>query len=406
MPICPRIVPRTPRLPRLVRAAALASLSLLATEVQAQDAAAVAMARIESPQSAAVSATDSLSLDALMARFKVPGVSIAVIKDFKIHWAKSYGVADLETGRPVTVSTPFQAASISKPVTAMAALRLVQEKKLDLDGDINAVLTSWRIPVSDLNRTRPVTARSLLSHTSGADDGFGFPGYDPGAPTPTLPQLLNGMPPSNVKAVLFARPPFQQFKYSGGGLTIMQLALMDFTKRPFAAFMQRTVLDPLGMTSSSFEQPPTPAFAAQAARAHNGAGARSAAPFHVYPEQAAAGLWTTATDLARFVIEVQSASAGNKGAVLSQAMAREMISPVGVGAYAVGLGVEQRGEGWYFGHGGANWGFRASIRGHLRKGYGFAVMTNGEAGSLLIAELEKRIAAAYQWDSLDKPLRR
>ena len=341
-----------------------------------------------------------------MQRFKVPGVSVAVIRDFRIHWAKSYGVADLETGRPVVLSTPFQAASISKPVTAMAALRLVQEKRLSLDGDINAVLQSWRIPATDLNRTQPVTARSLLSHTSGADDGFGFPGYDPGAPMPTLPQLLNGQSPSNVKAVLFARPPYQQYKYSGGGLTIMQLALMDLTRRPFAEFMQRTVLGPLAMTESTFEQPPSAEYAARVARAHSSQGQRLAAPFHVHPEQAAAGLWTTASDLARFVIEVQTASLGGTGKVLSPATAREMVIPVGVGPFAVGLTIEKRGEGWYFRHAGANWGFRADILSHVRKGYGVVVMTNSELGTGLITEIENRVAAAYQWDALDTPLRR
>lgn len=365
------------------------------------------IARIEGAQSPAVSPMDSLTLDAVMKQLHVPGASVAVIWDFQIHWAKSYGVADVETGRPVVLTTPFQAASISKPITAMAALRLVQENRLSLDGDINAVLKSWHVPVTDLNRARPVTARSLFSHTSGADDGFGFPGYDPGAPTPTIPQLLDGQVPSNVKQVLFARPPFQQFKYSGGGLAIMQLALTDLMKRPFAEFMKSTVLDPLGMTESSYQQPPSAELADRAARAHGMQGARlGVAPFHIYPEQSAAGLWTTPSDLARFVIEVQQASLRGAGKLLSSALAREMVTPVGVGPYAVGLGVEMRGEGWYFGHGGSNWGFRADVVGHLRNGYGVVVMTNSDAGGLLIREIEHRVAAAYSWDSLDKPLRR
>lgn len=379
---------------------------ITAAPASGQDSTAAMIARIEAVQSPAVSANDSLTLEALMKRLNVPGVSVAVIRDFRIDWAKSYGVADVATGRPVVLGTPFQAASISKPVTAMAAMRLVQEKRLSLDSDINTMLKSWRIPVTDLNRTRPVTARSLFSHTSGADDGFGFPGYDPGAPVPTVVQVLNGESPSNLKAVLFARPPFQQYKYSGGGLTIMQLALMDLTKRPFAEFMKSTVLGPLGMTESSYEQPPTAAFADRAARAHGPQGQRQVAPFHIYPEQAAAGLWTTPSDLARFVIEVQKASLGGDGKVLSQAQAREMVTPVGVGPFSVGLTIEKRGEGWYFSHGGSNWGFRADILSHLRKGYGIVVMTNGDNGGALIREIENRVAAAYQWDSLDKPLRR
>jgi len=130
------------------------------------------------------------------------------------------------------------------------------------------------------------------------------------------------------------------------------------------------------------------------------------APWHVYPEQAAAGLWTTPSDLARFVIEVQKAYRGPAGAVLSRASAHEMLAPVGVGPFGVGLTLERRGEGWYFSHGGSNWGFRANIVGHFRNGYGLVVMTNGDNGSSVIAEIESRVAAAYGWDSLNRPLLR
>ena len=249
-----------------------------------------------------------------------------------------------------------------------------------------------------------MTPRALFSHTSGADDGFGFPGYDPSAPRPSVQQILDGQPPSNVGPVLFARPPFQGYKYSGGGITIMQLALTELTHRPFAELMADAVLEPLQMTNSSFVQPPPPATAAQLARAHDGQGKAMGTAWHVYPEQAAAGLWTTPTDLARFMIEVQTAGRGPAGKVLSQASARQMTAPVGTGPYAVGLAMEMRGEGWYFSHGGSNWGFQADIVGHLRKGYGVAVMTNGDRGRALINEIEARVAAAYGWDSLDKPL--
>ncbi len=273
-----------------------------------------------------------------------------------------------------------------------------------LDADVSQVLTSWRLPEAAKAGGRPVTPRSLLSHTSGADDGFGFPGYDPAAPRPTLAQILDGQAPSNVGPVRFARPPFSGYKYSGGGVTLMQLALADLTGQPFAAFMQATVLGPLKMTSSSFVQPPPPETAAQLARAHDSQGRTMNTAWHVYPEQAAAGLWTTPSDLARFVIEVQRAVRGPAGAVLSQASAREMTAPVGVGPYAVGLAVDMRGEGWYFSHGGSNWGFQADLVGHVRKGYGVAVMTNGDRGRALITEIEGRVAAAYGWDTLDKPL--
>jgi CubicO group peptidase (beta-lactamase class C family) len=349
---------------------------------------------------------DGLTLSEVMQKVRVPGMSVAVVKDFQVHWTKAYGVADVATGRPADTSTRFQAASISKPVTAMAAVRLAQDRRLDLDADVNSVLTSWKVPASEYTRGGggPVTPRALFSHTSGADDGFGFPGYDPGAARPTLTQILDGEPPSNLGAVRFARPPFQAYKYSGGGVTLMQLALADLTGQPFAALMHDTVLGPLQMTASSFEQPPSSGSTAALARAHDGQARPMNTPWHVYPEQAAAGLWTTPADLARFVIEVQTALRGPTGTVLSQASAREMTTPVGVGPFGVGLAVELRGEGWYFSHGGSNWGFQADIVGHLRKGYGIVVMTNGDRGRPLINEVEARVAAAYNWDSLDKPI--
>jgi len=149
---------------------------------------------------------------------------------------------------------------------------------------------------------------------------------------------------------------------------------------------------------------PGVSMAAHAAYAHDEQGHRMSAPWHIYPEQAAAGLWTTPADLAQFVIEVQLAVRGNKGRVLTSASAREMVAPVGIGPFAVGLMIEKRGEGWYFSHGGSNWGFCADILGHVRKGYGIVVMTNSDAGMPLITEIESRVAAAYGWDSLDKPL--
>ncbi len=387
----------------LALAACLATAAPLAQPFT--DAAAM-IARIEAPQVPDRQGLDAFTLEQVMRRFRVPGVSVAVIHDFKIHWAKAYGVADASSGRPVRTDTPFQAASISKPVTALAAMLLVQQGRFGLDDDANRHLKSWRVPDGPLTRQQPVTPRSLMSHTSGADDGFGFPGYDPAAPRPSVVQILDGASPSNVGKVTFARAPYAAYKYSGGAVTLMQLLLTDVTGEDFAALMQSRVLGPLGMADSSFEQPPPESRAARLAHAHNGQGAHGAVPWHIYPEQAAAGLWTTPSDLAKLTIEVQEAARGPKGKVLSQTSAREMTAPVGTGPYAVGFAVEQRGQGWYFAHGGSNWGFRAHLVAHVRKGYGLVVMTNGDAGGGVIAEIEARVASAYGWDSLDKPLLR
>ena len=362
--------------------------------------------RIEASRTPGAPGPEGLTLPELLEAAGVPGMSVAVVHDFEFHWSRGYGVADVETGARVEEGTLFQAASISKPVTAMAALRLAREGSLALDGDVNGMLRSWQVPLRPEHDVTPVTPRSLFSHTSGADDGFGFPGYDPAAPRPDLHGILNGEAPSNAGPVHFARPPYQAYKYSGGGTTIMQLALTELTGRPFPALMDETVLAPLGMTRSSFQQPLPPEWATHAARAHDGAGRARSAPWHVYPEQAAAGLWTTAADLARFIAEVQQAALGPEGEVLDRAMALEMITPVGVGPYGVGLALEKRGEGWYFSHSGSNRGFRGLILGHVRKGYGVAILTNADNGREVIDELLARVAVAYGWDMLDGPLMR
>ncbi|MEJ6007372.1 serine hydrolase domain-containing protein [Paucibacter sp. AS339] len=384
-------------------------LSALAiSSAQAQDDAAAMIARIEAPQVPDQTPGESdlfaFSIAALLERLHVPGVSIAVVKDFKLHWAKAYGVADAETGRLVDTQTRFQAASISKPVTALAAMHLVQKKRMKLDADVNTLLKSWQVPTSDLTHAQAVTPRSLLSHTSGADDGFGFPGYVPNTPLPTLLQIIKGQPPSNVGEVVFTRAPYEAYKYSGGGYTIMQLALSELSGRPFAQFMRSTVLTPLGMARSTFESLPTDSDTTNAALAHDEHGQRKGPPWHVYPEQAAASLWSTPSDLAKIIIEIQTGLRGPTGKVIDQRTAREMISPPGIGRFAMGLVIDQRQDGWYFSHSGSNWGYWAWMSGHIRKGYGVVIMSNGANGLALMNQIADRVEKAYQWDSLEKPM--
>ena len=364
------------------------------------------MARIEGAQSPNRQGLDPLTLQQLMDRFHVPGVSVAVIRDFEVHWAKGYGVADVENGTRVDADSMFQAASISKPVTAMAALRAVQDGRFSLDDDINTILKSWKLPAGEFTRRQAVTPRALMSHTSGLGDGFGFPGYHPSAPRPTVVEILNGSKPSNVGAVLMEREPFTAEKYSGGGVTMMQLALTDALGKPFPEIMQSLVLSPIGMTRSTFEQPLSAQRDQHAARAHSGGGRAMDTKWHVYPELAAAGLWTTPTDLAKFAIEIQKAVLGRSSRVLGPSTVREMLTPVGVGDYAVGLAITKKGEGWYFAHGGSNWGFQCGLIAHRLKGYGVVIMTNSDSGRPVINAIEDRVAAAYGWDSLDKPVLR
>ncbi|MCZ6634432.1 MAG: serine hydrolase [bacterium] len=361
---------------------------------------------IEGPQDPNRQGHDPYTLEEIMERYGVPGVSIAVIKDFEIHWAKGYGIADVETGAQVNTETLFQAASISKPVAAMAVLKAVQDGLFSMDDDINTLLKSWQLPPSQFIEDQPVTPRMLTSHIAGLGDGFGFPGYKPTDPIPTPVQILNGDKPSNVGPVSLARLPMTAVHYSGGGVIMMQLALTDAVGKPFTEILQNEVLDPIGMTESTFEQPLSPERDKNATRAHNGRGQAMDAKWHVYPELAAAGLWTTPSDLATFAIEVQKSLRGEANHVLSQTMIKEMLSPVGVGNFAVGFEIGKQGQGWYFSHGGGNWGFRCHLLAHKVKGYGFAIMTNADNGGVVLNELKERIERVYGYDSLDKPVLR
>jgi CubicO group peptidase (beta-lactamase class C family) len=380
-------------------------LCLVASCVVFAQAQSAAPAPAQAPVLAAgpIAAAD---IDALRKQFNVPGVSVAVIKDFKIEWARGYGVMDAATNAPVTTDTLFQAASISKTIAAMASMKAVQNGRFALDQDVNTILKSWKLPGGEYTKERPVTPRSLMSHTSGTGDGFGFPGYSPDAPLPTLPQILDGQAPSNLRPVRLERPPLTGFKYSGGAVMIQQLALMDAVGRPFADIARDWVLTPIGMTNSTYEQPLPSARQKQAALAHSRTGGRMDAPWHVYPEQAAAGLWTTPTDLAKFLIEAQETLAGRSNRVLSRASMLEMVTPVGVGPFAVGFQIGKQGEGWYFMHGGSNWGYQCNMIAHRLKGYGLVIMTNSDSGGALMQELGRRIQQAYKWDVFDQPIPR
>ncbi len=334
--------------------------------------------------------------------YNIPGVSVAVFANHKVQWAKGYGVADNETKEPVTEKTLFVAGSISKPVAVMGALRLVQEGKLSLDANINTFLTSWKLPENAFTAKQPVTLRRIVSHSAGLTV-HGFRGYAPGEPFPTLIQILDGAAPANSAPIVVDMEPGTKWRYSGGGLTIMQLALIDVEKKPFPEILREKVLEPIGMTSSSYEQTIAPDRLKLAASGHNASGKVIEGKRFIYPEMAAAGLWTTPTDLAKFAIEVGRSVRGESNRVLSIEMARLMVTPQiviqGTRNMALGLFLlELHGSEVYFGHDGQDEGFVASLLADRDGGYGVAIMTNsdGRANSL-INEITMSVAKEYGW---------
>jgi CubicO group peptidase (beta-lactamase class C family) len=327
-----------------------------------------------------------------MARLGVPGASVAVIHAGEIEWTKGYGVVT-PGGGAVTPTTLFQAASISKPVTAMAALKMVENGALALDRDINSYTRLWKLPRQ--YDDQPVTLRQLLSHTGGVTV-HGFPGYAAGKPVPTLVQILNGAAPANTRGVQSRGKPGTKWQYSGGGYEVVQYVLAERSGIGFTQLMRDTVLTPLGMKDSTFAQPLPAELLPRAALPHDGAGKPIAGGPHTYPEQAAAGLWTTPSDLARFAIETRRSAAGQSNAVLSQSMTNLMLTPV-LNDFGLGLRVEGSGQQQSFSHGGSNAGYQNMLVAYSERGDGVVVMTNGDRGGELAGAIVRAVAAEYNW---------
>jgi CubicO group peptidase (beta-lactamase class C family) len=340
---------------------------------------------------------DTRTLAEEMKKFNINGVSIAVIHNYQIEWAKGYGFADVSENRPVTENTLFQAASISKSLNSVGVLKLVQEKKLDLNTDINSYLVTWKFPYDEKSNNKKITISNLLSHTAGLTI-HGFPGYEKGDSIPTLPQILNGQKPANTQAVRSSDEPGKSVNYSGGGVTVSQMIVVDMTKQPYDVFMQKNVLDPLGMRGSSFTQPPAGTNRELYATGYRADGKEIPGKFHIYPEQAAAGLWTNPVDLCRYIIETQLSWQGKSSKVLTPEMTRLRLTPVLEDA-ALGTFVNSRVTGSlkYFNHNGGNEGFQCTAIGCRDNGEGVVIMTNSDNGSLLYEEIVNAVATVYKW---------
>lgn len=332
-------------------------------------------------------------LDERMAHYGVPGIGIAVIHEGRVAWFKTYGLADRETGEAVSDTTLFQAGSISKPVAAAGALRLVQDGKLSLEAPVNDKLTSWQIPANEHTREAHVSLTHLLSHTGGLTV-HGFPGYAVDAPVPSVVQILDGTPPANTGAIRVDKPPGEGYRYSGGGYTIMQQLLVDVSGTPFPRLLDRLVLAPAGMVDSTYLQPLPPPLLERAAAGILPNGTAVRGKRHTYPEMAAAGLWTTAQDLARFGVEIQRSWRG-EGKVLSKDMAKALLTPVD-GRAGRGFFLADRDGDVYFEHGGWDEGFCAQLTAHRDGGFGVAVMINSNHPAL-IEEVVRAVADVYEW---------
>ena len=335
------------------------------------------------------------SLQQAMQDNKVPGVSIAVIENGNIDWAKGYGIAKNNPKIAVDAATLFQAASISKPISALAILQLMEEGKVHLDSNVNNYLKSWKVPENKFTKDEKVTLRRLLTHTAGTTV-HGFAGYTPNDSLPSTQQVLEGK--GNSALVTVDTVPGAHFKYSGGGYTIVQKVIEDLSGNSFEAYMDERILKPLGMEYSTFAQPLPEQYHQNASAAFDENGKTIVGVWHDYPEKAAAGLWTTPSDLARYIIAMQEIKAGKKGGLLTPATVTEMLS---LGSFNHGLGpavVEEDGA-QLFVHG----GFTNVFVAYTNEGKGLVVMTNADNGGALLKAIEKAVSNAYDW-GLSEPI--
>ena len=335
--------------------------------------------------------------------YKTPGVSIAVINNGIIEWARGYGTFEAGSKRNVTPETLFQAGSISKPVASVAALQLVEKNKLSLDEDVNLKLKSWKIPENEFTKDKKVTLRGLVTHSAGLTV-HGFDGYAVTDKTPNLMQVLNGEKPANSPPIRVDFIPGSRERYSGGGFAVLQQLLIDTTNKSFTDLTRETIFQKLGMTRTTYASPLPPGLSAQAASGHRPDGGAVPGKWHIYPEMAAASLWSTPTDLARFVIELQNSFDGKSNKILSQIMTRQMLARQNqsIPNSDAGLGIFLKGspEPFRFSHNGSTEGYSAVMVGFLKTGLGAVVMTNSDDDGGLTSEILRSIAKEYGWNDM------
>jgi CubicO group peptidase (beta-lactamase class C family) len=304
-----------------------------------------------------------------------PGVSVALLRGGELVAVESFGTLSAGGGDPVTAKSVFQVGSMSKYVTAFGALRLVDEGVLDLDAGIDRYLRGWRVPTG-ANDT-PITVRDLLGHRSGLapNEGKGYRGTS----VPTLLDILYGRAPATNGPVAREQPP-GCFRKANVHFSVLQQVMTDGTGEPFPALMRRLVFEPLGMEDSDYDQEFPRRTGRPVALGHHAGGAPVEDGWLVRPDQAAAGLWTTATDIARMTLEIRRAWLERPSALLSARTAEQMLTPAPDSSYGLGAVVDASGTEPQFGHGGSPIGYHALVTCGASSGDGWVVLTNGFAG--------------------------
>ena len=356
------------------------------------------ISRVENGLRAGYGRTDArnMNLQERMDFYGIPGVSIAFIDNLEIGWVRAYGVLDAQNPAPVNPESLFQTGSIGKPVFAAAALQMVDEGLLDLDGEVNPKLHSWKIPENSFTRRTPVTLRHLLSHTGGVTLP-GVIGYRVNEPLPDLIEIMNGVPPANTPPIHVDRVPGTAHKYSSGGYIIAQILMTDQSpSENFEEIIRRRIFDPVGMSHSTLQLIPEEREAGVAS-GHRYPNKPIPGGFYLYPETGIGEFWSTPTDMALFLIEIMKGYNMQSNTLLSSQMIQVMATPV-MDNYGLGFEIgNDGGDRFYFMHRGAVEGFQTCMIGYPIKGQGVVIMTNGDHGYPLIQEILKSISIEYKW---------
>lgn len=344
------------------------------------------------------SSASATTLTVRMNAYRVPAVSITVFDNNQIIWSKGYGKADIKLDRNTTSNTLFQAASISKAVTSVGAFKMIEHGDFALDEDVNLKLKRWQVPDNQFTQHQKVTPSRIMSHTSGLNVS-GFEGYNTAQTTPSVVEILQGSELSNSPAVRVFQTPGASEHYSGGGMTVLQLLMEDTSRQAFASLMEQLILQPLDMSQSAFELHLPERRQSQIAKGYNSQGKMIAGGYHLYPEKAAAGLWSTPKDLAKFMLALGKAYRGEDEALLSQESAKTMLTRV-PGAGGTGIGIDGKADAFRFRHSGGNAGYTCYAVSFADSGRGFVVMTNSDNGFQLIHEISRAMSETYNWPAM------
>lgn len=332
----------------------------------------------------------------MMAEEKIPGVSLAFIDKGEISWVKTFGFSNLQDSVKVTPKTVFNGASLSKPITAVAALRLVEQEVLDLNEEVNNKLKGWKVPENSFTETEKVTLKRLLGHSA----GFGRyvqSAVLPNQALPTITQMLAGEKPSVDPPVQVVYVPGQKQVYSNPGYSVVEKLMEDATGQNFEVVLDELIFGPANMKQSTFEQPVPDEFKKLIATGYSSD--LTAYPYKLFPYKAAGGIWTTPTDLAKFLIALFKDHYSETNIILSKKMTDSVFAKTSARLGFAKI-YDDTGEGVLIEHWGSNTGFTSYMVASVAKKQGLIIMTNSDNGIRLMSYIARSVALAYDWEFL------